>query len=1016
MNQKIIYIIIVLSLIGLNSRAQSQIVLDFEPVCDTLSKLLEERNTVKWKLEIKSIMKRKGNLDFYFTESLSDYPWKGDDIKWFKKELQSFFPEGYTNYKLGAIFSKKVSIDNLETPELSYDGRPKPSKYKIADPRNKVNPIVTQVGEKQFKKGLSGRHIALWNSHGRYYDQSKERWQWQRPTLFNTVEDLLTTGFVLDYIVPMLENAGAYTFLPRERDTQREECIVDNDPYNSGDSPRRHGDYKETGTWEHVNIGFADAKPYYENEDLPFTMGTSRATQTIAHNRKDATATATWTPDIQEAGKYAVYISYQSLPKSSTCAVYKVRHDAGETEFIVNQQLGGGLWIYLGTFHFSPENKVYVSLENRTPRGYKHIAGSMVSADAVKFGGGMGNIARKHWKDSLYLAETSGLPRFAEGARYWMQWAGVDTSAFSQNELKDDYRDDFMSRGAWVSHLSAGSHVNPKQKNGKNIPIDLSLAMHTDAGITPNDSTIGTLVIYTRLCENNWRLPNGENRLGAREYSDIIQTQIVEDLRAEFDPIWRRRALWDRSYSESRTTSVPAVLLELLSHQNFADMRYGLDPDFRFTVGRSVYKGILKYLSNRYSTPYVVQPLPVRDMAVTFNEDDSKAIISWKVTKDDIEPTADAKGFVLETRVDNEVFDKGIELKDVNREGDIFSVEIGIEKDRIYSFRIIAFNDGGYSFPSEIVSIGAPSKEKGGKVLIINNFNRLAAPAWFDYPEFAGFDSKLDRGVPYIRDITYIGDMYEYRRKIEYLTNDNGGFGSSYKGEAGKAVAGNTFDYALIHGEAIMKTGHAFSSTSASAFTSNLELWSGLWAVDVICGKQVTTISGYGAYGTKYSIFTPEMQVALKTISKQGTNILISGAYIGTDIYDSIYPIKKDSTFTAESKAFAEKILGYKWAGNRANQNGEVQALKQEEYINNNFSFYNSPNSLMYNVESVDALKPAKEGAHSFLRYSDSGMSAGIKFDAGKYKVVSLGFPLEIVKEKHDIEQIIVSTFEFFKK
>ena len=34
------------------------------------------------------------------------------------------------------------------------------------------------------------------------------------------------------------------------------------------------------------------------------------------------------------------------------------------------------------------------------------------------------------------------------------------------------------------------------------------------------------------------------------------------------------------------------MLLELLSHQNFADMRYGSDPRFKFLVSRAIYKGI----------------------------------------------------------------------------------------------------------------------------------------------------------------------------------------------------------------------------------------------------------------------------------------------------------------------------------------------------------------------------------------------------------------------------------------
>ena len=58
------------------------------------------------------------------------------------------------------------------------------------------------------------------------------------------------------------------------------------------------------------------------------------------------------------------------------------------------------------------------------------------------------------------------------------------------------------------------------------------------------------------------------------------------------------------------------MLLELLSHQNFEDMKYGMDPAFRFDVSRAIYKGKLKYLSSRYGNDYAVQPLPVEDMGV----------------------------------------------------------------------------------------------------------------------------------------------------------------------------------------------------------------------------------------------------------------------------------------------------------------------------------------------------------------------------------------------------------------
>ena len=69
-------------------------------------------------------------------------------------------------------------------------------------------------------RGLKGRHLALWASHGRYYDNNRNQWQWQRPLLFCTTEDLFTQTIVVPYLIPMLESAGAIVFSPRERDWQ----------------------------------------------------------------------------------------------------------------------------------------------------------------------------------------------------------------------------------------------------------------------------------------------------------------------------------------------------------------------------------------------------------------------------------------------------------------------------------------------------------------------------------------------------------------------------------------------------------------------------------------------------------------------------------------------------------------------------------------------------------------------------------------------------------------------------
>ena len=362
----------------LAGQAQSKIVKDFKPVCDSLAVLNTERTGICGNVSLKTVMKRGGNLDFYFTESVGDYPWHKDDVKWFRNTLKSLFPEEYRRYRLGNIYSRKVNLDKLVTPRLKYDGKPSDTEHKVKSP-SESRQIVEKVGALSYDKGLDGRHIAVWQSHGRYYDQGAELWQWQRPCLFQTCEDMYTQGYVLPYLVPMLENAGAYVLLPRERDTQHNEVIVDND---KSCGTRGTGSYKETGKWKDAGSGFADTKDIYFDLENPFELGSARSVACVAPNSK-TTASVRWSPDITKRGEYAVYISYKTLPNSTKSAHYTVKHLGGTSEFIVNQKMGGSTWIYLGTFEFAEGSDCYVMLDNSTPKGYRMEVGATVTADAV---------------------------------------------------------------------------------------------------------------------------------------------------------------------------------------------------------------------------------------------------------------------------------------------------------------------------------------------------------------------------------------------------------------------------------------------------------------------------------------------------------------------------------------------------------------------------------------------------------------------------------------------------------
>ena len=1015
-------------------RAQSQIVIDFKPACDSLSVLLQERTTVNGNLVLKSVMRRGNTLDFYFNESLGDFPWKSGDPRWFRKQLEHLFPEEYGKYKVGEIYSRRVGLNNLVTPRLTNDGSAADSKHRVKKQHDTPSVVTPLDAVVKIDKGLDNRHIALWQSHGRYYEHKLDRWEWQRPCLFQICEDMFTQGFVLPFLTPMLENAGAYVMLPRERDTQVNEVVVDNDsswiqtPVHDvagwEGAVRGTGSYSENGSWKDAGVGFADLKETYTGVETPFALGSARQAVCIPPGSKDEAAVAEWTPDIPSRGRYAVYVSYRSLPNSCTSACYTVRHLGGESRFAVNQKMGGGTWIYLGTFEFAEGTSGCVRLDNRTPQGWKHTSESVVTADAVRFGGGMGNITRGEVRDTsgtvVMEPYVSGMPRSAEAARYWLQWAGADTTVWHLNEGIKDYSDDFMSRGDWVTWMSKGSHMNPDEKGGMGIPFDLSLGFHTDAGVTPNDSLVGTLAIYTLKSENRQKLPSGEDRLTNRHFAAAVQDQIVSDLRADYDTLWSQRSIWDRGYRESRTPSCPSMLLELLSHQNFADMKYGLDPSFRFTVSRAVYKGMLKYMSSRYGYEYAVQPLPVEYLGVRFGDSSAKAVISWRPVDDPHEPTAQAKGYILYTRVDDGAFDNGQLIEDPHRSNNgTLSYETEISRGHIYSYRIVAYNDGGLSFPSETVSIGMPSDAADGAspVLVVNNFDRISGPAFFDTPSYAGFDNSLDSGVPYIEDITYMGSMHENRRNLPWTDDDNPGFGASDQDYAGRKVAGNTFDYAFVHGKAIMKSGHPFISCSNEAFCEGT-FADAAWAVDLVCGKQVTTTVGSGLQ-QKYTVFTAELQKALTDFASRGGNILVSGAYIGTDISDSIFPVRKDSVFTESSVRFAKDVLGYRPMSRQASRKAVVKAVRNTLANFGGmgvFGFHNEINSECYCVESPDGIVPASSKGSTLLRYADSGISAGVGFEGDGYKTVCLGFPIETLREEEDIDSIINITLDFFKK
>lgn len=923
-------------------------------------------NTGSSKLKSVDIDFEGKKLSIYASESFAYQPFLSETVDEIYHQIAELLP-GPVRFFRTTVYVNDQPIEEL-VPNF-FRGKKK-DKSRLSNAEYRGAPWVKNVSRPyEVTKGLQNRHISLWQSHGKYFKNDKGEWSWQRPRLFCTTEDLFTQSFILPYVIPMLENAGANVYTPRERDTQKNEVIVDNDTRNGSiylEMKSRKARWNQTNGY-----GFAQRKSVYKDGENPFLTGTARFTRT---EKKKNKAFAEWIPTIPEAGNYAVYVSYQTLPNSVSDAKYLVFHKGGVTEFKVNQKIGSGTWVYLGTFEFDKGSNDYgmVVLSNESNES------GVVCADAVRFGGGMGNIVRG--------TTVSGLPRYLEGARYSAQWAGMPYDVYGGKQGENDYADDINARSNTINYLSGGSVFNPVQK-GLGVPLEMNVALHSDAGYSKTDDIVGSLGIYTTNF-NNGLLNSGNNRYASRDLADLMLTQIQKDIRANFNIQWTRRSMWDRNYSETRLPATPSTIIELLSHQNFADMKLGHDPNFKFTVGRAIYKAVLQFVSSQHNKEYVVQPLPVSNFAIGFGKKKNTLELSWQGENDPSEPTARPREYIVYTRIGYGGFDNGVRV-------DKPSYSLKIEPGLVYSFKVTAVNRGGESFPSEILA-AYKAKREHGKVLIINGFNRLSGPAVIDTPDEAGFDLEQDPGVAYQYNISFCGAQTDFDR---FQAGKEGKGSLDYSGGEleGMKIAGNTFDYPFIHGKAIQAAGnYSFVSCSDEAVENRRVQLEHYPIVDFILGLEKDDIQSDPARKTYYKTFSSPMQRLLTAYCQSGGNLFVSGSYIGSDMSNS-----------QGNREFTETVLKYGYQSSLSDtRSGQISGLGRTIQIPR------LPNEKSYAVTAPDCIVPVGS-AFPVFAYQPGQRSAGIAYK-GDYRVFAMGFPFESIESETDRATVMAAILKFF--
>lgn len=892
-------------------------------------------------------------------DAFAEQTFTTDLVERIYQQIKEILPKPYDEYFL------TVNTHNYELKELVPNRlrKHKDKERMWGDIDYKGEPWVKNISlPYEITEGLQGRHLSLWASHGRYFDKKKLQWEWQRPKLFATTEDLFTQTIVVPYLIPMLENAGAIVFTPRERAWQKEEIIIDNDG-----SKRNYLEATSHGKWTNTpRVGFAYHDSAYVDNENPFEAGTARMVKTT--NNKSRYSLASYQPDFPKEGRYAVYVSYQTLDNSIDNAEYTVWHKGERTVFHVNQKMGGGTWVYLGTFAF---DQGYSEFNRVTITNQSNQSG-VVTTDAVRFGGGMGNIKRGE--------SVSGMPRAVEGARYYAQWAGMPYSVYSSREGTDDYADDINVRSNMTNYLAGGSPFLP-DTTGLRVPIELSLAIHSDAGYAKDGTgLIGTLAVATTNY-NDGKLPTGLSRLASRDLADALLTNVTTELQNKYGR-WNKRDLFDRNYSETRVPAIPSVIIETMSHQNFPDMRYGQDPNFRFTLARIIYKTLLRYVAQQHDLSVVVTPLAPDNFHMEMMK--NKVRLSWEAVKDPQEPSANPSGYIVYTSVGGADFDNGTFVRDQNYETEL-------QADILYHFKVTAANKGGQSFPTEVLSAYYhPDAKK--TVMIVNGFHRLSSPAIRNDGMEQGFDLDDDPGVTYGTTAGWLGRQRNFDRNKMGIANENG-MGWSSSELAGKFISGNDFNYVSCHAKAIASAQeYNIVSASSKALETGKVRLKDYALVDLILGLERSDRHSLVYYKT----FTPALRSALQNYTRRGGALLVSGAYIGTDIAGS------------EDEKFVSQTLKCTFGGRNTSSSDTVEGMGTQ------IPYYNTLNEEHYAATATDVLNPVQP-AYAVMRYAD-GQDAAVAYKDKDYRSFTMGFPFECIKSEQKQGSIMRGILNYLLK
>jgi hypothetical protein len=598
---------------------------------------------------------------------------------------------------------------------------------------------------------LSGRIVFTNGGHGWTYDPAA--WRLLRGNLNQMNEDYGNID-QMNFFATHCFNAGAVVVPMRPLGQQPREVVLDND-----DAAVTYA-----GTWADSTstIYFGSAG------DLPYRYASLAASES---------ATATYTPNIPAAGYYPVY-TWVRHGSDRGHQLYRIRHTGGESQVRIPHHMVGNGWVYLGEYYFNAgSNPAMGSVVISNLRGT--ATGSVIIADAIRFGNGMGSIDRG--------GGVSSYPREDESARYWVQASlGQGQAASLYDGGGNDESD------SWSAPPKMSAEMNREEAGSFYDRIHISF--HSNAG-----GGRGSLGLITGTPTPNQAV-----------LAQLIGREVTDDLVALGSPplevAWAPRSTvtYTGGYSEIDDDlfngEMDATILEVAFHDSVDDARLMRDPKARSAVAKASVHAVIKYMNRFAAVPLAFPPEAPANVR-TRGAVDGSITLQWSAPVSTGGSGAPA-GYIIYRSSDGYGFGNPITVGNMTRHT-VTGLAPGVD----HYFRISAVNAGGESLPSEVVGCRTAMASNAGRVLIVNGFDRF------------------DRTTNLRQDTT---------RQAYVAPDATGAIDRVWPRRV------NAFDYVVPHGKAIAAAGVAFDSCQNEAVASGQVALTEYPMVDWICGQEST--------------------------------------------------------------------------------------------------------------------------------------------------------------------------------